>query len=144
MVEIEIESPKSTLNQRINELIDEKGIMKSKLAGFLGVTDAAIQNWTRTGGVRHKHLERMLEFFKDIERNWLFFGTGPKYRYSGADEDAKSNGEEIMTNNCSCIKCIKNEAIIEELHRILEMKDRKIEQLSREIGELTHENESRK
>jgi DNA-binding Xre family transcriptional regulator len=125
----------TTVNQRINELIIEKGVMKSKLAAFIGVSDAAIQNWIRRDvEVRQKHLIKMLEFFGDIESTWLFFGTGPKYKGRPDVNSPKEIGGDDMSKCGNCSMCMQKIAIIEELYKMIAMKDKKIEELNREIG----------
>ena len=68
------------INTRIKEIISDYAVKKSALAAKIGVSSQAISKWLRTGQIDNRHIEKLLELFPTVNRDWLYFGNGEKYR----------------------------------------------------------------
>lgn len=115
---------KTGINKRIAELFEEHAINAKKLGEIIGVTPQSVNRWPKTGEVKDENLEKLLNFFKDISRDWLYFGTGPKRK-------PVLYNNELVGNYLAepCQNCMKKDGKIEQLKEQLAEKETLIDVL---------------
>ena len=119
---------KTTINQRIAEIFEERAIKPAAIAKKFKISSTSVGNWLKGGSIKNENIEKLLEFFGDIEREWLFFGDGKKFRQTEVAGPAAVYGR--------CKDCLQKDALIARMQTEIDQKDVKIEELNRAIGGL--------
>lgn len=118
------------INNRIKEIITEYAVKKSALASKIGVTPQAINKWCTTGQIDNDNIEKLLEAFPFIRRDWLYFGEGEKYK----TVDEANTGKKDLENYKLLEK--KKEAlekIIQTLFKVIDIQEEYIERLKEDL-----------
>jgi transcriptional regulator with XRE-family HTH domain len=111
----------TTFNQRITELFEEYAIKRNLLAEKVGVKPQAITKWENGSAYPDEtHLEKLLDFFNNIEEQWLRKGKGRKYK---VDMAAEAGG----VYQVRCKQCEERQRVIDQLLWVIEEKDRKLQ-----------------
>lgn len=130
----------STVKQRLREFIQSKGISTRQFCNTIGVSPAFVSNIVKS--IQPDKIDSIAKHYPEINTGWLLTGEGQmlkptKNPFSQISEDRI---EEIMTETLS-EKLMElysaGEIYPATVHnRILAEKDKRIEELQREIWEL--------
>lgn len=67
-----------TVNERLKQYLELKGINQTDLGKMLNVSRSAINNWygSKSGKISPEKLIHIIEIFEDINARWLITGKG--------------------------------------------------------------------
>ena len=114
---------KSTVEQRINKLLEVKNISKAKLAGKLNINRQSVGGWIKKGSIGKESALRIHALYPDINLKWLL----------GEDElmyvSSYKTQEHLPIEGEPCHECMRKQGIIDSLRQMLKAKENRIEEL---------------
>ncbi len=115
----------TTLNQRIDDLIKARNFSQMNVAKQLSVSKQTVSNWV-SGNVQIpvKHLVELVKLFQPVSSDWLLLGVGEMAEIAEKSPEEDTNIKKLTGQ-------------VELLKEIIQEKEGKIEELQREIGELS-------
>lgn len=114
----------TTLNQRLEMYLSSKNISRKELARKWGVSKQAVTNWlTDLSQIPVKHIINVVSEYPELNARWLLIGTG----------DMESEVVKVYHHDYAMAR---KDGMIELLSRQLVDKEKKIEELSRELARM--------
>lgn len=121
-----------TINQRLDDFLEEKHISQEELRSQLGLkTRQQVSNWINCREkISEKHIIRIVELYPELNANWLIANAGNMFNDQKIVRHINRNAYGF------CEECIKKEQKIEYLQELIHQRDQEIKLLNREIGKL--------
>jgi hypothetical protein len=107
------------ISDRLLEYLEFKGVTKNKFYVNLGLSNGFLDKKSNIGADK---IERIIEYYPDINLYWLILGTGPMLRASG-------NKNEIFSGvlpSGPCSQCELRDMVIKQQSKTIALLEDKI------------------
>ena len=119
----------SFLKQKILQFLDYKGIKKSEFYEKVGISNGIL---SQNNGLSEENLLRILNYFPEINPNWLISGNGSMLRDYNKTDNLVC--EQSTPYGSVCKNCIEKDKLIATLEKLNKSQSRTIELLEDKIN----------